>query len=382
MDKTTSAAIKKEITALGVDIERQERSYDKRIALVIVAAMLVCIVACTIIGRYECTRADILLSLAHGTLGGIIQILELPALLIPNLNYSIVNPIAVTWTANVDLVVWTVRIPRIIGVIFIGGGLSIAGACYQSLFRNPLVSDSILGVSSGAGFGAVLAMLLELSTVLVNVFAFIGGILAVGLTYFASKAIKGNQTLLLVLAGMVVSSVFSAGISIVKYIAPQDTKLPEIVFWLMGSFAKITAQGLYLLVPIVIICTLVLMRIRWKMNVLALGEDDARSLGVNVHRTQLLIIICSTLISSIAVCICGMISWVGMIIPQVTRMVIGPDTRRLLPCAFFVGAIFLMIVDAVCRALLAIEIPASIVTSLVGAPIFLLALKSAKEGWA
>lgn len=215
-----------------------------------------------------------------------------------------------------------------------------------------------------------------------NIFAFAGGILAVFLTYYFSKMLRGNQTLLLVLTGIVVSSVFSAGISIIKYIAPPDTSLPDITFWLMGSFGKIGVNDLAVLVSVVAICVAVLLCMRWKMNILALGDDEARTLGVNVERTRVIIIVASTLIASVSTCVVGTVPWVGIIIPQITRFIVGPDTRRLMPCAFFIGAIFLMLVDVACRALLAVEIPVGIVTSLVGAPIFFIILKRSKTGWA
>lgn len=347
----------------------------------ITCVLIVMIFFCLLSGRYTCTRTEVLQAFFHGILDGICWILELPAKLIPGLEYTIANPMVVIWEPNVDIVVWTVRIPRMIAVIFIGGGLSVSGASYQCLFRNPLVSESILGVSSGASFGASIAILLSLGAVFSNFFAFVGGIFAVALTYACSKMLRGNQTLLLVLSGSVISSIFSAGLSVIKYIAPTDTALPEITFWLMGSFGKIARSDLLLLVPVIGLCAGILLHIRWKLNVLALGDSEAQALGVNINRTRALTVTCSTLITAVSVCICGMVGWIGVIIPQITRMIIGPDTRRLMPGAFFIGAIFLLVVDVICRALLVVEIPVGIVTSLIGAPIFFMILKRAKEGW-
>ena len=365
----------------GLDAVAREKRFWRIATLVITLGMVIAILVCLLTGRYNCTRLEVFIAFIHGILDRLIWVLELPSMLIGSIDYSITNPIPVTWGANVDTVIWTIRIPRILAAGFIGGGLAISGASYQSLFRNPLVSESILGVSSGASLGACIGILIASVGALTTTLAFIGGVAAVACTYTISKFLKGNQTLLLVLASTVVTSLFSAGISIVKYIAPTDTALPEITFWLMGSFAKVTAKNLVLLIPIICVCTFIIFRIRWQMNVLALGDSEAKTLGINIRRTRLLIIISSTLITAISVCVCGMIGWVGVIIPQITRMLVGPDNRRLVPCAFFSGTIFMLIVDLLCRNVLVAEIPIGIVTSLIGAPIFVMILKRAKEGW-
>lgn len=365
----------------GGAVQQRERRYDRRLALILAVLMVGMVIFCVLTGRYSCTKLEVLMAFFHMVLDAGCWLLELPALLLPGVDYTIQNPMPVTWEENVDIVLQTVRIPRILAVILIGGGLSVSGASYQCLFRNPLVSESILGVSSGASFGASLAILLTLGSALLNVFAFAGGILAVALTYSFSKVLRGNQTLLLVLTGSVVSSIFSAGLSIVKYVAPTETALPEITFWLMGSFGKIARADLLLLAPVILICCGVLLANSGKMNVLTLGDAQAKALGVNVGRLRFCIVVCATLITAVSVCVCGMIGWVGVIIPQITRMIIGPDARRLMPCAFFIGALFMMLVDVICRALLTVEIPVGIVTSLAGAPVFLYILKRAKEGW-
>lgn len=360
---------------------KKDREFRHRAAAIIAAVMAAVFVVCLLAGNYSCPRGQVLLAFLHGVLNGVIWVLELPTLL-PGVRYAIPNPIPVTWESNVYVVVWDVRLVRIVGVIFIGGGLSISGASYQCLFRNPLVSESILGVSTGACFGASLAILLSMQVFFINVFAFIGGAAAVFMTYFCSKLLRGNQTLLLVLTGTVVSSLFSAGISIIKYLAPTETALPEITFWLMGSFAKISREDLLYLIPMIVACVLVLIRLRWRMNVLALGDNEARALGIDVRGTRAVIIVCSTLIASVSVCVCGAVAWVGIIIPQIVRHLVGPDCRRLMPCSFFVGAIFLMLVDMACRASVQAELPVGIVTSLIGAPIFFIILLRSKSGWA
>lgn len=366
----------------GQQLKMLEHHFWLKALTILIAILIATYVFCVLTGNYGVPKQTVFLVMLHGILDKLIWVAEIPAMLIPGLDYSIANPIAVTWNTNTEIVVWNVRNVRICGVIFIGGGIAVAGASYQCLFRNPLVSESILGVSNGAGFGASLALLLMLNATLVNIFAFVGGILAVFLTYYFSKMLRGNQTLLLVLTGIVVSSVFSAGISIVKYIAPPDTSLPDITFWLMGSFGKIGTDDLAVLVVLISVCVVVLMCFRWKMNILALGDDEARTLGINVERTRVIIIIASTLIASVSTCVVGTVPWVGIVIPQITRSLVGPDARKLMPCAFLVGAIFLMLVDVACRALLAVEIPVGIVTSLVGAPIFFIILKRSNTGWA
>lgn len=366
----------------GTDIVKSERGFWVRAITLIVIVMIAIFTFCLLSGYYPCSKQVVLLSFLHGLIDRVIGILEIPALLIPGIEYEIQNPISVTWNSNIDAVVWDIRMIRIVAVIFIGGGLAMAGASYQCLFRNPLVSESILGVSNGACFGASLAILFALNTVFTNVFAFVGGTFAVFLTYSCSKMLRGNQTLLLVLTGTVVSSLFSAGISIVKYVAPTDTALPEITFWLMGSFAKIKATDLLYLIPLISLCAIVLLRMRWKMNVLSLGDNEAAALGVDVKRTRAIIIVCSTFIASVSVCVCGAIAWVGIIVPQIVRHIVGPDCRKLMPCAFFIGAMFLMLVDVACRATISAELPVGVVTSLVGAPVFFAILYRAKAGWA
>jgi iron complex transport system permease protein len=380
IQEQVNAQTRAELAGGSVLISKERRFWARAIAIIVVLTVGVALF-CVLSGQYSCSRLDVLKCLGYGILDRLIWLIELPTR-IPGISYDIPNPIPVTWEGNVNSVVWNIRVVRIVGVAFIGGGLAIAGASYQCLFRNPLVSESILGVSTGASFGAALAILLTLSTVSINIFAFLGGALAVFLTYFLSKLLRGNQTLLLVLTGTVVSSIFSAGISIIKYVAPTETALPEITFWLMGSFAKIKANDLIYLIPMIVACALVLMHMRWKMNVLSLGDNEAKTLGINVSATRGVIIVCSTLMVSVSVCICGAISWVGLIVPQIVRHMVGPDARKLMPIAFFAGSIFLMLVDVACRATVQGELPVSVVTALVGAPIFFFTLLRSKEGWA
>ncbi|QSZ67688.1 iron ABC transporter permease [Methanofollis aquaemaris] len=296
---------------------------------------------------------------------------------IPNFPLSIPH----TWPDVVDTVILKVRFPRVIAALLIGTGLAVSGASFQGLFRNPLVSPHILGVASGAGFGAALGIILSGETWVIQTFAFSFGVLAVGLTYTLAKIYKTTPTLVLVLAGIVVGSFFSALISLLKYMADPYEKLPAIVFWLMGSLSSVKAGDLmFLLVPIVL-GTTVLLLIRWRINVLAMGEDEARTLGVDTARMARAIILCATLITATAVCFSGVIGWVGLVVPHIARMIVGPDYRKLLPLSAAIGASYLLIIDDLARTLTAAEIPLGILTAIIGAPVFAWLLKTKKVGW-
>lgn len=362
-----------------------EFQYDKRQrrrnGLIAAAALLAAVTAAIFSGRYSCPPGDVLRALGKGILDRIILVLELPARL-PFFDYSISNPIPQTWAANVDIVLWRVRIPRTIGVLFIGGGLSVAGANYQGVFQNPLVSDGILGVSAGAGLGAAAAIYAGWGGVAINAAAFCGALVAVGLTYTLSHLFRGNRVLMLVLTGTVVGSLFSALLSCVQYLAAgNEVVVSKIVFWLMGAFTGLSAADLAVIVPVITVCCIVLFKMRWRLNALSLGDRQAHSLGVDVKRTRCIIIVATSLISSVCVCYCGLIGWVGVIVPQLARLMIGPDSRKLVPLAFFTGAVFLTVVDILCRTLTASEIPVSIVTAILGAPVFLLLLGRTGKGY-
>jgi iron complex transport system permease protein len=290
-------------------------------------------------------------------------------------------PIETSWPPVVNTVMWDVRVPRALAVALVGGGLALSGAAFQGTLRNPLVSEHILGVSSGAGFGAAVAILLGADLYVLQLSAFACGILAVLMVYFISRMYTRNPTLVLVLAGIIVSGLFSALTSLIKYIADPMDKLPVIVFWLMGSFAKTAMKDVYLTAPVILICSAVLLLIRWRFNVLSMGDEEARALGINVRRLTLIIIGCCTLITASAVCISGTIGWVGLVVPHIARMIFGPDHRYVLPASCLIGASYLLLVDLFCRNIAAAEIPVSIVTSIIGAPVFLYLLKQNNARW-
>ncbi|MDD3079202.1 MAG: iron ABC transporter permease [Paludibacter sp.] len=285
---------------------------------------------------------------------------------------------------SLPTVLLNVRLPRIIGAIVVGGALSVAGASYQGLFRNPMVSPDILGVSSGAGFGASLAIMLSLPIIGIQITAFTFGLLAVFLALLVGRIVGKNhdKILMLVLAGMVTGAIFNALISLMKYLADSDTKLPDITFWLMGSLAGIDMDELKVVVPVVLLGVVPLFLLGWRMNVLSFGEDEARTLGINTTRLRIIIIACASLITASVVCISGLIGWVGLIIPHFSRFLVGPDHKVMLPTAFLSGSIFMLIVDNVARSASSLEIPLGILISLIGAPLFLIFLaKSSKKSW-
>jgi len=279
------------------------------------------------------------------------------------------------------VVVFRIRLPRLIAAMLIGGGLAIAGASFQGLFRNPLVSPDILGVSAGAGFGAAIGILLSGNPWVIQVSAFFFGILAVAVTYGIGRAVGKGSTLVLVLGGIIVGSLFSAFISLTKYVAdPYDT-LPAIVFWLMGSLSAVSNADIVAVAPPILLGALCLYLVRWRINLLAVGEEEARALGVDTKRMTVVLIIASTVITASAVCISGIIGWVGLVVPHIGRMLVGPDFRKLIPVSAVIGASFILIVDDIARTLTAAEIPLGILTSLIGAPFFAYLLTRKKVGW-
>jgi len=284
------------------------------------------------------------------------------------------------WSDDIELVIFKIRMPRIFAGALIGAGLSTAGAAYQGLFRNPMVSPDVLGASAGAGFGAAVSLYLGLNFAMVSVNAFICGIAAVGVAYLISTKVKQNPTLGMVLAGIMISSLFSSGTSYIKLIADPNNTLPLITYWLMGSISSIRVSELiYASIPI-LSGMLVLFLLRWKMNLVAVGEDEAHSMGINTRLMRIIIVSAATMISAACVSISGMIGWVGLVIPHFARMAVGHDYRIMLPMSMIMGAGFLMIVDNFARMLATLEIPIGILTSFVGAPFFLyLILKKGDE---
>ena len=282
---------------------------------------------------------------------------------------------------NMDTALFNIRFPRIIMVLLVGAALSAAGASYQGMFKNPLVSPDLLGASTGASFGACLALLLNLSNLYIQLFAFVGGLTAVGLVMLLNKAIRSDALLGLVLGGILVSSLFQSGSSIIKLVADADDKLPSITFWLMGSFAGITISDLLLaLLPMAIGFVLILSQ-RWKLNVLSFGEEEAKSLGINTASTRFIVILGATLITSCSVSVAGVIGWIGLVVPHLARAVVGPNYKVLIPATMLIGSVFLLVVDNFCRLLFAAEIPIGLLTSILGIPFFVFIYAKNMKGW-
>jgi iron complex transport system permease protein len=290
-------------------------------------------------------------------------------------------PIDTYWTDTTETVVIRVRLPRAIMAGLVGAGLSMSGASFQGMFQNPLVSPFILGVSAGASFGAAVGLVLELPAVGIQGLAFFFGLMAVAITYSMAHIYKVTPILMLVLSGMVVSAFFQAMLSLIKFIADDEEKLPAITFWLMGSFGSVALQDLAIAGIPIIVSMAGLYLVRWKLNVLSMGDREARALGINSEMIKALIIICTTIITSTAVAFCGIIGWVGQVIPHFCRMIVGPDHKVLIPATMLVGAGYLIMIDNLCRLLTANEIPIGILTSVIGAPVFAYLLRKTRGGW-
>jgi len=276
--------------------------------------------------------------------------------------------------------VWDIRLPRAILGALVGGCLSISGAAFQGIFRNPLVNSGILGVSSGAGFGAALAIILFNAIAPTYIFAFAFGILAVILSYLIARVYNATPTIMLVLGGVIVSSVFSALISLTKYVADPMDQLPAIVFWLMGSLASARYQDIAIAGIPMLIGIGGMLAIRWRINVMSMGDKEAQSLGINPVLNKGIVIACATLATAGAVCVSGIIGWVGLVMPHIGRMLVGNDNRVLIPTSLSLGACFLILVDNLGRMLTGSEIPLGILTALVGGPFFVYLLKRTKGG--
>ena len=292
-----------------------------------------------------------------------------PVTLIKLLASKIVH-ITPTWEQGAEAAVFQNRLPRVVAAALIGAALSVAGAAYQGLFRNPMVSPDILGASSGAGFGAALAIWLAAGAFTVSAAAFISGLAAVLLAYALGRASSIHTTLSMVLSGMMVSSLFTAATSFLKLIADTDEVLPAITYWLMGSLSNIRPrQILFLAIP-VLVGMGVLFCLRWRLNLLTVSDEEAESMGVNVHRLRAVVIVCATLMTAASVAVGGLIGWVGLVIPHFCRLLFGYDYRRLLPSAALMGASFLIVVDDIARIIATSELPIGILTAFVGAPVF------------
>lgn len=277
-------------------------------------------------------------------------------------------------------VVFTIRMPRILLALLTGAGLALSGATLQGVFRNPLVGPQVVGVSSGAAFGGMLAILLSFSRygLLGSAFAF--GLSALVLVYALNGIVARRNILALVLAGVVVSGFFGALVSLVQYLADTEDKLPTMVFWLLGSFATANWEKFSLIAGPVVIGGLLLLGLRWRINLLSIGDEDARALGVNVEPLRWLILVIVSCIVAAQVAVSGIIGWVGLVVPHMARMLVGPDHRVMMPASLLIGALYLLIIDTIARTATGTEIPLGILTALIGTPVFALVLKQTQRG--
>ena len=289
--------------------------------------------------------------------------------------------IHVYWEPAVEKVIFQVRIPRILLAILIGGGLAVSGASYQTLFKNPMVSPDILGVSAGAGFGAALAMLGSGSWGEVQASALFFGILAVVLAYGIGSAYGTSEITTLVLAGVIISSLFQALLSVVKTYADTDSQLPSITFWMMGSLGKGDMKDVTMLLPVTLLCLILLWLFRNQIDVLASGEEEAAALGVNVRFVSALVIISATLMTVVSVSVCGIIGWVGLVVPHIARTFAGARYGRLMVLSFLIGGSFLLLMDNLIRGVSRVELPLGVLTALIGTPVFaVLLIRSRRRG--
>lgn len=298
---------------------------------------------------------------------------------------EVIEAIAGRFTGNYEIsemaykTVWNLRIPRILLALLVGAGLSTAGCAFQSLFANPLATPDTLGVASGASFGAALGILLGLDMLGMQVVSFVMGGLAVTLTWLGGSG-KGRGLSSVVLSGIMMGSLFNALVSLVKYVADAETQLPAITYWLMGALSSASYRSLMFGAPAILIGIAVLFLIRWRMNLLPLSEDEAKSSGINIYTLRIVTIICATMITASCVSMCGQVGWVGLLIPHMCRMKFGSNHLSLIPASISLGATFMVIVDTVARTMTASEIPVSILTAIIGAPFFIILMRKS-GGW-
>lgn len=318
------------------------------IIIILIIALLFVMIASVTLGRYPISLKEL-----AGILG------------------SKIFNIEQFWSNTQESLLLIHRIPRIILACLVGCCLSAAGASYQGVFQNPMAAPDILGASSGAAFGAALAILLGLSRSMITIFAFASSLITVTLVIFVGNRAKGKRVLGLILAGIMIGSLVSSGTSLIKLVADPDDQLPAITYWLMGSLNGTAPKDVWFALIPMLIGLIPLFLLRWRVNILTLGDDEAKTMGVNSRRLRIIVIFCATLITAASVSVSGVIGWVGLVIPHLTRRMVGNNYKHLMPASMLFGAIFLLLVDNISRNLLATEIPIGILTSFIGAPFFI-----------
>jgi len=287
---------------------------------------------------------------------------------------SSVFDVTQTWDDKAYGVIFTLRLPRTIGAVLVGAALSLAGAAYQGVFKNPLVSPDLLGVSSGACVGAAIAILLGMNSLGVQALAFAVGIGAVTLTMLIPRLFRSSSMMMLVLSGVIVRGMMDSVVGVIKYIADPETQLADITYWTLGSLVKVLSSDLFAIAPVIAAGCLMVLLLSWRINILSLGEQEARALGVHVGFVRGVVIICSTLLTASAVCVCGTIGWVGLVIPHLSRITVGQDNTKSIPVSLLMGAIFMVAIDTLARVLTSLELPLSILTGIIGAPFYFMVL--------
>jgi iron complex transport system permease protein len=346
---------------LRISLPAVRSGVDKKRVRIVVIALIVLMVMLVLValsvGQYSIPLADV------------VKILV-----------SRIIPVEQTWPDLMESVIFSIRLPRIIAALLIGAALSEAGTAYQGLFKNPMVSPDLLGVSAGACVGAAFAILVGWNLFGVQICAFVCGIVAVAIATAIPRLLRNRSILMLVLSGVVVGGFMNAILGIFKYVADVDTQLADIVYWIMGSLNSVHMIDILYCGPVMLAAGIALMLLRWRLNVIALGEHEAYYLGINVSRMRGLIIVSSTLLTASAVCLSGTINWIGLVIPHMGRLLVGKDNRHLMPVAILLGACFMLLIDTVARTFTATEIPLSILTGLFGAPLFVWFLTMQKKG--
>lgn len=317
------------------------------IHVVLFTALLALILLCLCVGKYSLTPAECIRIFVG-------KLFRLQA----------------EWNPMDEKMLLGVRLPRVIAAVFVGAGLALSGAVYQGIFKNPLVSPEFLGVSSGACVGAAVGILLSFSAAAIQISAFAGGIGAVALTVLIPRAMRSDSNIMLVLSGIIVSGAMSSVLGFIKYIADPATELAAITYWQLGSFAYVDTDAVLSILPLSLLAGCVIFAMSWWVNILSLGEQEAKTLGANVQLLRGVCIVCSTLLTAGAVCISGTIGWIGLVVPHFGRMIAGVDNRGLLPAAGLIGGIFLLAVDTATRIIGPAEMPISILTGMIGAPVY------------
>lgn len=311
-------------------------------------------------------------------------IVSIACLGIGRYEYDIFTPFEVIW-ANlmnlaledemIEIVIFDIRLPRICLALLIGASLSLSGAVFQNLFSNPLATPDTLGVASGASFGAVLAILLNLSSFYIQIFAIFFGILALIITYKVSVIKDSADRVTIILSGIIISAIFSALVSLCKYVADAQDVLPTITFWLLGSLSSASFKAILLSLPFILIAGVIIILLRWKLNILSLSDDEIKSLGINLKAYQLIFIVFASMLTASSVAICGQVGWIGLLAPHIARMIFGQNSLYLIPSSIFMGALMLLIVDTFARSVSYAEIPVSILSAIIGAPLFIYLLR-------